>query len=116
MDNHKRWRQEMSAGWFLKEEPGMARAAAIGPQAAPLPGAGEEGWRPVPPATHLQPWLYPDNPYWGSQVRQVNDAAWWYRTRFSLPQDEKPDRWRLVFGAVDYIAEAWLNGECLVVH
>ena len=106
----------MNATWWLKEEPGMARSTAPGRDAGSPPKPGEEGWQQVPPATHLQPWLCPDNPYWGPQVRQVNDSAWWYRTRFALPQDEKPDRWRLVFGAVDYSVEAWLNGQWLGQH
>ncbi|MBN1936408.1 MAG: hypothetical protein JW934_17210, partial [Anaerolineae bacterium] len=89
------------------------------------PGFGDSDWREIGPATHIQPWLYPDNPYWGEDVRAVNDSAWWYRTRFQIAhctlQDAAPavggqHRFRLVFEAVDYYAEVWLNGTRLGKH
>jgi beta-mannosidase len=73
-------------------------------------------WRIVPPAVHLQPWLYPDNPYWGREVRVVNDAAWWYRTRFTLPEETVGKRVRVLFEGVDYYAQAWCNGHHLGEH
>ncbi len=73
-------------------------------------------WCIVPPAVHLQPWLYPDNPYWGQEVRVVNDAAWWYRTRFTLPEEAAGKRVRVLFEGVDYYAQAWCNGHHLGEH
>jgi len=79
------------------------------------PDHQDDDWREIPPATHVQPWLYPDNPYWG-QVRQVNEAAWWYRTRFVGPAAAQGECLRLIFEGVDYYAEAWLNGHYLGRH
>jgi beta-mannosidase len=76
----------------------------------------DSGWQEIPPATHLQPWLYPDNPYWGEQIREINDAAWWYRIRFSLPQEAQDKRIRIYFKGVDYCAQAWCNGQHLGQH
>ena len=80
------------------------------------PDYADGAWLEVPPATHVQPWLYPDNPYWGSEVRQVNQSAWWYRTRFVTPKDAAGQRLRLCFEGVDYYCEVWLNGHYLGRH
>jgi beta-mannosidase len=80
------------------------------------PDLDDGNWREVPPATHLQPWLYPDNPYWGADVRRVNDAAWWYRTRFALPDEARGRRVQILFEGVDYYAEVWCNGRHLGRH
>ncbi len=40
----------------------------------------------------------------------------WYRTRFSIPKEWKGSRVLLHFEAVDWEAEAWLNGELLGKH
>lgn len=88
-------------------------------------GFDDSDWREIPPATHIQPWLYPDNPYWGKAVRAVNDSAWWYRTRFQIAHGKWQENesaiggqphYRLLFEAVDYLAEAWLNGTRLGRH
>jgi beta-mannosidase len=70
----------------------------------------------VPSATHLQPWLYPDNPYWGEHVREINESAWWYRTRFTVSDGVGARRFRLVFEGVDYCARAWCNGHRVGEH
>lgn len=69
----------------------------------------------VPDASHLQPVLYPKNPYWGDHIRAINQSAWMYRRRFSVPS-EPYRRVRLRFGGVDYFALVWLNGQCLGNH
>ncbi|MCA9885762.1 MAG: hypothetical protein KC708_22445 [Anaerolineae bacterium] len=69
----------------------------------------------IPEATHLQPFLYPENPYWGDHLRAVNDQAWIYRRTFVTP-DEDYLRARLRFEAVDYFAEVWLNDQLIGRH
>ncbi|NOG48239.1 MAG: hypothetical protein HND48_01420 [Chloroflexi bacterium] len=69
----------------------------------------------VPDASHLQPVLYPKNPYWGDHIRAINQSAWMYRRRFSVPSGPYR-RARLRFGGVDYFALVWLNGQCLGNH
>ena len=40
----------------------------------------------------------------------------WYRTRFTLPAGEPDERWLLHFGAVDYRAQAWVDGRMVAEH
>lgn len=70
---------------------------------------------PIPEATHLQPFLHADNPYWGDHLRTINEQAWYYRRSFITP--EMPHgRARLRFEAVDYFATVWLNGHLIGQH
>jgi beta-mannosidase len=127
-----RW--ELAGPWKLKADPDPVGAGSPRPYAesrldvgagSPRPYTDPEyddgDWRQVPPATHLQPWLYPDNPYWGEHVRKVNDSAWWYRTRFFVPHQVETRlagarHLRLAFEGVDYRAEVWCNGQRLGEH
>ena len=43
-------------------------------------------------------------------------AAVWYRRTFTLPEEALEGRVLLHFGAVDYKAEAWVNGKSVGVH
>jgi hypothetical protein len=43
-------------------------------------------------------------------------GAAWYWSEFASPAAAPGHRWRLCFGAVDYFAEAWLNGTRLGDH
>ena len=43
-------------------------------------------------------------------------AAVWYRRTFTLPEEALEGRVLLHFGAVDYQAEAWVNGKSVGVH
>lgn len=73
----------------------------------------------IPPARHLQPVLYPDNPFWGDHLRAVNQQDWIYRQTFDIPADWPTNggpRVRLHFGGVDYYASVWLNGQYLGQH
>ncbi|MBN1285429.1 MAG: hypothetical protein JXB47_08525 [Anaerolineae bacterium] len=80
------------------------------------PGLDDGGWRTVPQATHLQPCFYPDNPYWGEHLRELNESVWVYRLRIA-PGDIPPGRrCRLRFDGVDYYAEVWLNGAYVGRH
>ncbi|MFC8827357.1 glycoside hydrolase family 2 protein [Streptomyces sp. NPDC057137] len=60
------------------------------------------------------------HPYYGDNehaVRWVEDATWWYRTRFDAPTGLADDeRLRLVCPALDTVASLWLNGEPLGTH
>lgn len=40
----------------------------------------------------------------------------WYRRTFHLPQAEQGRRWLLHFGAVDYRAHVWVNGQLVATH
>jgi beta-mannosidase len=110
--NPHRTQWPLDGPWRLKDEPDLNSTQLPYTE----PGFDDSDWREVPPATHLQPWLYPDNPYWGAHVREINDSAWWYRTRFALPQEAQGRRVRLFFEAVDYYAEVWCNGHRLGLH
>ena len=43
-------------------------------------------------------------------------ASVWYRRRFQVPPEWQGQRTRLHFGAVDYRAEVWVNGQLVVTH
>lgn len=74
----------------------------------------------VPECSHLQPFLYPDQAYWGEHLRSINDYAWAYRRTFvtpiAAPDHRQFRRARLAFEGVDYFAEVWLNGCWLGRH
>lgn len=72
-------------------------------------------WVEVPACSHLQPALYPEQPYWGKRLRQLNESAWLYRRRFPVPLKEHR-RARLLFEGVDYFASVWLNGHYVGQH
>ena len=111
MNSHRsQW--ALTGPWRLKDEPDLEH---FSPRFAAT-GFDDSEWREVPPATHLQPWLYPDNPYWGAHVRAINDTAWWYRTHFSMPDEARGKRIRLLFEAVDYYAQVWCNGQHIGTH
>src|SRR5262245_25961227 len=63
----------------------------------------------VPECVHLQPVLYPDQPYWGSHICAINERTWIYRKAFTAPHVPYR-RARLRFDGVDYFASVWLNG------
>ncbi|MEO8609379.1 MAG: sugar-binding domain-containing protein [Chloroflexota bacterium] len=69
----------------------------------------------VPQCAHLQPILYPNQPYWGDHLRKINKQAWLYRRTFTLP-DVPYQRVRLRFEGVDHFADVWLNGHYLGHH
>ncbi len=63
----------------------------------------------APECAHLQPVLYPAQPYWGDHLRALNAQAWIYCRTFAAP-DLPFKRARLRFEGVDYFAEVWVNG------
>lgn len=70
----------------------------------------------VPASTHLQPALYPENPYWGTHIRAINDFEWIYSRSFRVPAEHPARRVRLRFEGVDYYASVWVNGQMLGDH
>lgn len=70
----------------------------------------------VPASMHLQPALYPENPYWGTHIRAINTFEWIYSRSFRVPADYSARRVRLRFEGVDYYASVWVNGQMLGGH
>lgn len=48
--------------------------------------------------------------------RVTGDEALWYRTSFKVPSAWRKDKLLLHFGAVDWKAEVWLNGQAVGTH
>ena len=55
---------------------------------------------------------------WNAQFEDLRDYAGvgWYRVTIHLPQPQPLTRQLLHFGAVDYLAEVWINGQRLGQH
>ena len=55
---------------------------------------------------------------WNSQFDDLRDYAGvgWYRVTVALPQPQSSTRELIHFGAVDYLAEVWVNGKRLGEH
>jgi len=55
-----------------------------------------------------------------SEMSGINDKchhrAIWYRRAFRLPDSAPSNRWLLHFGAVDYRASVWVNGQLIATH
>jgi beta-mannosidase len=100
-------RLRLSGNWEVCAIP---LESAVNPQHLPT-----ETTLSVPECAHLQPLLYPENPYWGGHVRAVNQQAWLYRRTFASPTGEY-QRARLRFEGVDYFASVWLNGQSVGEH
>jgi len=73
------------------------------------------GWVEIPACTHLQTFLYPDQPYWGERLRRINEKAWYFQYNFSTPAEDYA-RARLMFDGVDYFASVWLNDQYIGQH
>lgn len=65
-------------------------------------------WERLSELKHLQ-LLFADQPYFGRELRYFNQAPWWYRYEFDLPEG-KQQRVRLQFTNVDYYCKVWVNG------
>ncbi len=79
------------------------------------PGKPETETVSVPECAHLQPILYPDQPYWGEHLRAINRQAWVYRRGLTRPEGAY-QRARLRFEAVDYFAQVWIDGQFIGEH
>lgn len=63
-------------------------------------------WERLSELKHLQ-LLFADQPYFGRELRYFNQAPWWYRHEFDLPEG-KQQRVRLQFTNVDYYCKVWV--------
>lgn len=70
-------------------------------------------WEDLPKLEHLQ-LIYARNPYFGRDLRYFNQAPWWYRRIFELP--DQPGHVALHFTNADYYCKVWLNGILLGEH
>ena len=66
-------------------------------------------WEKLSELKHLQ-LLLAEQPYFGRELRYFNQAPWWYRYEFDLPNG-KEQRIRLRFTNVDYYCKIWINGQ-----
>jgi len=88
--------------------------------AAELPDLGKLDWfdAVVPTSVHwaLHRAGRAPHPYVGlnaKELRWVEDKAWWFRKRFTVPKDFRGENVRLIFEGVDYYGRYWLNGKYL---
>lgn len=77
-------------------------------------GAQLSEWEDLPELKQLQ-LLFADKPYWGRELRYFNQAPWWYKNEFAVPQDGS-DGCVIHFTNVDYYCKVWLNGAFLGGH
>jgi beta-mannosidase len=78
-------------------------------------GAQISEWEPIDKLKHLQ-LIFSDSPYFGRELRYFNQAPWWYRNDFTLPDDSENMTWVIRFTAVDYFCRVWINGVLLGEH
>ena len=88
----------LDAGWELVTDPGATY------QAASLPAVG---WRAAKVGVS-----------WNAQFADLRDYVGlaWYRTRFTVAASKAPQRVLLRFGAVDYQADVFVNGQAAGSH
>ena len=72
-------------------------------------------WEPIDRLAHLQ-LLMAQNPYYGRNLRSFNNAPWWYKNEFIVPDEAAGKRSVLRFEGVDYFCKVWLNGSLLGEH
>ena len=72
-------------------------------------------WEPIDRLTHLQ-LLLSKNPYFGRELRYFNNAPWWYKNEFVVPEESKDKYATLRFEGVDYYCKVWLNDQFLGEH
>jgi beta-galactosidase/beta-glucuronidase len=94
---------------------GHWQAQPVPLDSAYCPQALTDDWIDVPECAHLQPVLYPDNPFWGDRLRAINQQAWVYRRTFKRAAGDYR-RARLHFEGVDYFAEVWVNDQLAGRH
>lgn len=85
-----------------------------------LPDLGKLEWFDVSVPTSVHWALYragkAPHPYVGLNakgLRWVEDQAWWFRKKFTVPGSFRGDNLRLIFEGVDYYGRYWLNGRYL---
>lgn len=71
-------------------------------------------WEDLPELKQLQ-LIYAQQPYFGRELRYFNQAPWWYKKEFDIPEGAG-NYARLQFTNVDYYCKVWLNGEYVGEH
>ncbi len=110
---------KINSGWnILQDVKDCGEELAIysnewGPVSAA--GQGFSEWEPIDRLTHLQ-LLFAKQPYFGRELRSFNNAPWWYKNEFVVPQELDAPYAVLRFEGVDYYCKVWLNGEYLGEH
>jgi len=72
-------------------------------------------WELVDRLEHLQ-LIFSKTPYYGRELRHFNNAPWWYKNEFRVPDEMKAGHYALRFEGVDYYCKVWLNGNYLGEH
>ncbi len=104
----------LSDGWLLQSSVEVGKP----PEEVASPGFDLSGWSPVTvPSTVLAALVANgrcEDPYFGVNLTQVPteqfDAPWWYRTEFSLSNEEANGTVLLEFDGLNYSADIWFNG------
>jgi hypothetical protein len=72
-------------------------------------------WEPIDKLKHLQ-LLFSETPYFGRELRYFNQAPWWYKNEFDIPEAVHENACVLKFTNVDYFCKVWFNGHYLGDH
>jgi exo-1,4-beta-D-glucosaminidase len=123
---------QLRDGWWIQTSAGLAHTG----ESLSSPGFDSTAWHPAGvPCTVVGALVddgtYPD-PHFGMNLRDIpgtdydigtnfsllpmpDDSPfrvpWWYRTEFTLPDDITDQKVWLHFGAINYKANVWLNGQ-----
>ncbi|WP_432483481.1 glycoside hydrolase family 2 protein [Kineococcus esterisolvens] len=98
------------SAWVRATVPGTVQGAlvAAGLMADPLTGSAVHDEL----VEHGQPREWP----WHFRRTRVEQQEWWYARRFTVPENLRGRRLRLVFDGVDHEASVYLNGQLLRRH
>ena len=110
-------RIELKQGWKILQDvhdTGEKTGLYAAREADTSVGSQVSEWEELEELKHLQ-LIYARQPYFGRELRYFNQAPWWYKTEFEVP-DQKVTDAVLKFTNVDYYGKVWLNGEFLGEH
>ena len=110
-------RIELKQGWKILQDvhdTGEKIGLYAAREADTSVGSQVSEWEELEELKHLQ-LIYARQPYFGRELRYFNQAPWWYKTEFEVP-DQKVTDAVLKFTNVDYYGKVWLNGEFLGEH
>jgi exo-1,4-beta-D-glucosaminidase len=87
-------------------------------EAISAPGFDTGDWSPTTvPSTVLAALVANgrcEDPYFGMNLKQISpepfEQTWWYRTAFSLSDEEAAETVLLEFDGINYAADIWING------
>jgi len=110
-------KQTLNKGWYiLQDVHNSAESLGIYKDDFINSGVGAQisEWESLPELKQLQ-LLFAKNPYFGRELRYFNNAPWWYRNQFQVPEGAGK-HCRLWFTNADYYCKVWLNGHYLGEH